>query len=155
MASGLAYIHTQGLAHRDIKEENVLIFKSIEGIILKVSDFGLSKPISASGNYSLRSGVKGTYNYLSPELLRLAEQEQNPNSFNLRMNVSSDVFALGCLFHSFLTKGKHPFAHSRGTYCIPINIAKGKFNIECKLMLSSLNPIENSISFEKNALSFF
>lgn len=143
MASGLAFIHGERLVHRDIKEENVLIYKSpTTGVTcLKISDFGLCKPISASGSFSMRSGVKGTRNFFSPELLELADQQANDaSSLNLkRINISSDIFALGCVFYSFLTKGKHPFAHPKGTFFIPINVLSGIFDLTRKFELNMLD----------------
>ncbi|XP_057372415.1 serine/threonine-protein kinase/endoribonuclease ire-1-like [Daphnia carinata] len=128
MAIGLSYIHAMGQVHRDIKEDNVLIHKSS---ILKISDFGFSKPTTASGSYSLKSGIKGTRNYLSPELLKLAEEQA---SFGIlahqKSNISSDVFALGCVFYSYLTKGKHPFADPKGSFFIPANVLEGKSKLE-------------------------
>ncbi len=138
MASGLAYIHSIGLVHRDIKEDNVLIYKSAEDRIwLKISDFGLCKLTSASGSYSMRSGVKGNQKFFSPELLQLADQQARSfdSVVHQRSNVSSDVFALGCLFHSYLTKGKHPFSDSRGSFFIPINILEGKFHLDGKRII--------------------
>ncbi|KAI9561072.1 hypothetical protein GHT06_012028 [Daphnia sinensis] len=138
MASGLSYIHAMGQVHRDIKEDNVLIHISST---LKISDFGFSKPTTASGSYSLKSGIKGTQNYFSPELLKLAEEQA---SFGIlahqRSNISSDVFALGCVFFSYLTKGKHPFADARGSFFIPANVLEGK----CKLELIT-DPLFRSI----------
>lgn len=141
MASGLAYIHSMGLVHRDIKEDNVLIYKSAENRIwLKISDFGLCKLTSASGSYSMRSGVKGNQKFFSPELLQLADQQARSfdSVVHQRSNVSSDVFALGCLFHSYLTKGKHPFSDSRGSFFIPINILEGTFHLDGKRYLHFL-----------------
>lgn len=135
MATGLSYIHLKGLVHRDIKEDNVLIYKSPTGdkTWLKISDFGFSKPTTASGSYSLTSGVKGTQNYFSPELLKLAEQQANFGiNAQQKSNVSSDVFALGCVFYSYLTKGKHPFADARGSFFVPANVMEGKCNLEGK-----------------------
>lgn len=135
MASGLAYIHEKGFVHRDIKGDNVLIYKATSGLIqLKISDFGLSKPISTSGKYSM-SGPRGNTNFLAPELLQRHDAEDNPSQLSRRMTISSDIFALGCLFYSFLTKGKHPFAHPSGPFFIPQNILEGKYHLDCKLTL--------------------
>lgn len=134
MASGLAYIHQQELVHRDIKEENVLIYKITAEIAqLKISDFGLSKPISRSGNYSLTSGIKGTEHYLSPELLTLLSNNFiNIPIIDKKTSVSSDIFALGVVFFSFLTKGKHPFDGSKGNAFIPTNILENKHDLTRK-----------------------
>ncbi|KAI9561019.1 hypothetical protein GHT06_011975 [Daphnia sinensis] len=133
MATGLAYIHAMCLVHRDIKDDNVLIHKSpTEGNTrLKISDFGFSKPTTASGSYSLKSGVKGTRHYFSPELLALANEQDNFGILaHQRSNISSDIFALGCLFCSYLNKGKHPFEDSNGFFHIPVNVTEGKYNLE-------------------------
>lgn len=132
MNSGLAYIHSKGYVHRDIKPDNVLIFVHSETkqVSLKISDFGMSKPVSSSGTFSLTSGVKGTQHFYSPELLQLADEERSVGSVaGKRANVSSDVFALGCLFYVFLTRGKHPFSNGRPSYFIAVNILEGKHNM--------------------------
>ncbi|XP_057372285.1 serine/threonine-protein kinase/endoribonuclease ire-1-like [Daphnia carinata] len=133
MAAGLAYIHSKGLVHRDIKDDNILIYKSpTEGETwLKISDFGFSKPTTASGSYSMKSGVKGTRLYLSPELLMLElEQENDGIKPHQKSNRSSDIFALGCVFFSYLNKGKHPFEDFRGFFHIPVNVMEGKYNVK-------------------------
>ena len=63
-AWGLGYAHTQGLVHQDVKPQNALM--TPDGI-LKVTDFGLSRARSSSGQGPLVSGVGYTLTYRSPE----------------------------------------------------------------------------------------
>lgn len=134
MTSGLAYIHSKGFVHRDLKADNVLIRKSgDEAIQLKLSDFGVSKPDRSLSQVKL-SGLKGTRHFYSAELLKLADEESGLAFVKGAFNTASDVFALGCLFYCFLTKGKHPFTDHRphhGLY-ITVNILEGKYYLNCK-----------------------
>uniref|UniRef100_A0A0P5IGZ3 Calcium/calmodulin-dependent protein kinase kinase n=1 Tax=Daphnia magna TaxID=35525 RepID=A0A0P5IGZ3_9CRUS len=124
MASGLQYIHSQQFVHRDIKPANVLISKSH---VLKISDFGFCRPVTGSGSFSMSSGPKGTKIYNSPEFLRIDEKNEEERA-KIRANVSTDIFSLGCLFHSYITKGGHPFASGKNPveFVTVANIYKGK-----------------------------
>ncbi|KZS11442.1 Uncharacterized protein APZ42_024210 [Daphnia magna] len=110
LASGLEHIHLKKLIHRDIKPGNVLIFVDSTGqgdeAIIKWADFGLSKPVNERGTYEL-SGVRGTSNWYSPELLKLLLNKQGAEE--PRGTVKSDVFALGLVFGYLLLNGQHPY----------------------------------------------
>ena len=134
LTNGLEYIHSQKVVHRDIKPGNVLISLSPKEVLLKWSDFGFSKITSSDGNYSM-SGLKGTSKYLAPEIIANQNNiNRTDQSHRILMTIMSDIFACGCVFFQFLTKGTHPFGYEyQATNNIsisnPINL-KGYFNFK-------------------------
>ncbi len=105
LASGLEYIHSKGIFHREITPTNVLISLT-EPVQMKYCDFGCSKSVNERGTCTL-SGMKGTRNWMSPEELKMMNQENEIQ----RGSVKSDIFSAGCLFLYFLLRGKHPFGN--------------------------------------------
>lgn len=91
MVAALAAAHAAGVLHRDLKPENVLL--SDDGKV-KLSDFGLARPISAQ---TQTGGVVGTVAYMSPELVSRGVADAR-----------SDVYAAGIMLFELLT-GKQPF----------------------------------------------
>jgi serine/threonine protein kinase len=128
MAQGVRYIHSMNLIHRDIKPDNVLIYVK-DKVLLKISDFGCSKQ-SCDGEFSMSSQISGNQNYLAPEILEVINRDES--SSDTKMTNASDVFALGCTFYKFLTKGHHPFGRR---FSIASNILAGKSNLESWLTL--------------------
>jgi serine/threonine-protein kinase len=90
---GLAVAHREGLVHRDVKPENVLI--SDDGDV-KIADFGLVRAI-AEAKITSTSVILGTAAYLSPE--QVGTGDAGP---------ASDVYAVGILAYELLT-GATPF----------------------------------------------
>ena len=123
IARGLRFIHSEGFVHRDIKPENILISLNDgpDGLI-KVSDFGLSKPVSVRETFS-QSQVKGTPIYMAPEFLRFIEESDSNNiAEEFRGTTKGDVFAAGCTFSCYMTGGNHPFGP---LFNVPSNILQG------------------------------
>ena len=68
---GLAYMHSRGVTHRDLKLENLLLADATDLSSVRIADFGLAKAAFSSGNGD-RPGVGaicGTPSYLAPEII--------------------------------------------------------------------------------------
>lgn len=120
--------------HRDVKPGNVLISlksNNRKTSVLKWSDFGLSKPVNERGTFS-NSGVKGTRDWLSPEILKmvLADPSDTINNNSKRGTIKSDTYALGEVFFYIISGGNHPFGQF-DDFSIPKNVvADYKINME-------------------------
>jgi serine/threonine-protein kinase/endoribonuclease IRE1 len=136
LAKGLEYIHQMGLVHRDIKPQNVLISlnSTTQIVVMKWADFGFSKRVNERGSFSM-SGVRGTYDYFAPEILKLLDEDSSTeNEAQNRGTVKSDVFAEGLVFGYFISRGIHPFGSSSFQISVkvrteePVNLPS-KFNL--------------------------
>ncbi|XP_076061266.1 serine/threonine-protein kinase Chk1-like [Oratosquilla oratoria] len=65
LISGVGYLHAQGIAHRDLKPNNLLL---TEDRVLKIGDFGLSAEFLSGGEEVILRGAFGTRNYKAPEV---------------------------------------------------------------------------------------
>jgi len=98
VVDALAYAHGQGVVHRDIKPDNVML----SGRHALVTDFGVAKAVSeATGNKQLTTaGVAlGTPSYMAPE-----QAAADPH-----LDHRVDIYALGAMAYELLA-GRPPFS---------------------------------------------
>ncbi len=93
MCSALAYLHSQGVVHRDVKPSNFLIASDGR---LKLSDFGLASVLAAR-RITAAGRTAGTFLYMAPEQIR-----------GETITPRTDLYALGCVLFELLT-GQPPY----------------------------------------------
>ncbi len=93
IARGLAFAHEQGLVHRDVKPQNVLL--DADGRA-KVTDFGIARALDVDG-MTITGTIMGTSNYIAPEQARGEPVDEQ-----------TDVYSLGCVLYELLA-GEVPF----------------------------------------------
>jgi serine/threonine protein kinase len=95
IARALGFAHAEGLVHRDVKPQNVLLN---DGGQAKVTDFGIARSLDVKGGLTQTGTVMGTSDYIAPEQAR-----------GSRVDAQSDVYSLGAVLYELLT-GEVPFA---------------------------------------------
>ncbi|MEP6800453.1 MAG: serine/threonine-protein kinase, partial [Acidobacteriota bacterium] len=93
ICEGLNAAHEQGVIHRDLKPQNVMLG---EGDVVYLTDFGLAKSLEQSG-LTQTGAVIGTPFYMSPEQVKGQETDQR-----------SDIYSLGIILYQMAT-GTLPF----------------------------------------------
>ncbi|MEM8864970.1 MAG: serine/threonine-protein kinase, partial [Planctomycetota bacterium] len=91
IAAGVSHLHDNGIVHRDLKPGNIFV----DGTMVKIGDYGLSKFISCSRRSGQTESV-GTVHYMAPEIA------------NGRYGREIDTYALGIILYEMLT-GHVPF----------------------------------------------
>lgn len=97
--SGLKSMHDQGIAHRDLKTENLFLSSDFT---LKIGDFGFSKFMDSQINNGKLKTQLGTSGYQCPEMLE----------GQLYNGTANDIFAIGVILF-ILVKAYPPFREAK------------------------------------------
>ena len=111
IASGMLHLHQHGLAHRDLKSANVLLFERED--VTKVCDFGSARRVERTGT---ATGMRGTYRWMAPEFSSRA---------NTRVDQTCDVFSYGMVLYEIFAH-KVPFSEIEEGYDVVPLIRAGK-----------------------------
>ena len=94
IVSGIKYLHQYGIAHRDLKPDNIMITQQNDFGIIKIMDFGLSKILSPKEK--MVDGY-GSLSYVAPEVL-----------LRTPYNKEVDIWSMGVILFNMLS-GHLPF----------------------------------------------
>jgi len=90
--------HAAGIAHRDLKPDNVFLVRSEDGVQTKLLDFGVAKLMGNRSGQKTQTGTPiGTPHYMSPEQAR-----------GVNVGTKTDVYSFGVMAYQMLT-GVVPF----------------------------------------------
>ena len=116
ICSALVEAHEQGVIHRDLKLDNVMIRRQRDGRdLVKVLDFGIAhiQSVAPSAPRLTRAGlVCGTPEYMSPEQARGDE-----------LDARSDIYAMGVMMYELLT-GELPFDAPSATDIVTMHMTQ-------------------------------
>ena len=125
--SGLSYLHSKNIVHRDLKLENILISEiekdnntNDKYFWVKIIDFGTAKIFEKNKN---EKAVVGSSYYIAPEVL------------HKNYNEKCDTWSIGVILYMLIV-GKAPFDGQNDEEIIE-NIEKGEYNSKHKKLLNS------------------
>ena len=91
MCTAISVLEQKRIIHRDIKPANIFVSSTGD---FKLGDFGVARHMEGLGSMS----VKGTYNYMAPEILKGGTVSSN-----------SDLYSLGLVLYRLLNSNRAPF----------------------------------------------
>jgi len=94
---GLSYLHSEGILHRDLKADNILL--DLDGTC-KISDFGISKKTDNIYGNDITNNMQGSVFWMAPEVIR---------SQGMGYSAKVDIWSLGCVVLEMFA-GKRPWS---------------------------------------------
>ena len=105
VADGLDYAHRNGVVHRDVKPDNIVVDEHLN---VKIADFGIAR-IETTNETTQAGMILGTPRYMSPE-----------QAAGEKLDGRSDLFSLGVILYEMITGHKAFDADSMATLIMQI-----------------------------------
>ena len=103
--SGLAYLHGEGILHRDLKADNILLDRDGS---CKISDFGISKKSDNIYGNDATNSMQGSVFWMAPEVVRSQGQGYS---------AKVDIWSLGCVVLEMFA-GRRPWSREEAVGAI-------------------------------------
>lgn len=127
LLEGLVFLHSHGIAHRDLKPQNLLLKSFTDLASICIADFtgcyvpGVSKTVETLSSVPFMESLVGTPFFLAPSVVR-----------GENYTASVDVYAAGCIAYQLIV-GRTPFEDSKtfselytriltGDWCFPESV---------------------------------
>jgi serine kinase len=134
LADAVRYLHHQGVAHRDLKLENLILDAASN---IKLCDFGFAREC---GTTDLSSTYCGSKSYAAPEILSGTQYDPR----------KADIWALGVILFIFVT-GKMPFDERKGNTGLLEDHASLKFYWPSRVSEQCKEATLSALKFEFNS----
>ncbi|XP_058091658.1 serine/threonine/tyrosine-protein kinase HT1-like [Magnolia sinica] len=123
IAHGMQYLHSQGILHRDLKSENLLLGEDMH---VKVADFGISCLESQCGS---GKGFTSTYRWMAPEMIK---EKQHTRKV--------DVYSFGIVLWELLTALTpfHDMTPEQAAFAVSQKNARPPFPAACPVAFTNL-----------------
>ncbi|QBM85807.1 mitogen-activated protein kinase kinase kinase [Metschnikowia aff. pulcherrima] len=99
---GLKYLHENGILHRDLKADNLLL--EIDGVC-KISDFGISKRSQDIYSNNAEMSMQGTVFWMAPEVIHSMVEDKKQG-----YSAKVDIWSLGCVMLEMFA-GQRPWSN--------------------------------------------
>jgi eukaryotic-like serine/threonine-protein kinase len=121
MLAGLAHAHEQGITHRDVKPENVVVTQVVGlGDQVRILDFGVAKLRDSAANIT-RGMIVGTPAYMGPEQIRSGT-----------VDARTDLYATAVVLFELLT-GHRPFEAAESSDILRMHLREKPPTLNAKL----------------------
>lgn len=94
LADALGTAHQEGIIHRDLKTENIMLLETVPGrFSVKILDFGIAKIMGNSENMTEHGLIFGTPEFMSPE-----------QAYGVDIDTRADIYAFGVLLYCMVAE---------------------------------------------------